>query len=230
MKLFASLAALLTIATPALAGVPVTVKADIVDADGVVTLGEIFAGAGAAGATPVASRAQVSVMLNAQAVRVAAARAGLDWANAEGLRTIVVRGEIAAAPGAVAARGNVDVLTWARSIQAGEMVQPADLVWGKAAAAPADAPNAPDAVIGLAARRPLLKEAEKLEKESLAFEKKSEEALHQHHRWAQAMTAVQIAISLAAITLLTKKRWLQYASYSVAGVGTVLAGLAWFHI
>jgi flagellar basal body P-ring formation protein FlgA len=155
MKLFASLAALLTITTPALAGVPVTVKADIVDADGVVTLGEIFAGAGAAGATPVASRAQASVMLNAQAVRVAAARAGLDWANAEGLRTIVVRGEIAAAPGAVAARGNVDVLTWARSIQAGEMVQPADLVWGKAAAAPADAPNDPDAVIGLAARRPL---------------------------------------------------------------------------
>lgn len=155
MKLFASLAALLTIATPALAGVPVTVKADIVDADGVVTLGEIFAGAGAAGATPVASRAQASVMLNAQAVRIAAARAGLDWANAEGLRTIVVRGENAAAPGAVAARGNVDVLTWARSIQAGEMVQPADLVWGKAAAAPADAPNDPDAVIGLAARRPL---------------------------------------------------------------------------
>lgn len=155
MKLFASLATLLAIATPALAGVPVTVKADIVDADGVVTLGEIFSGAGAAGATPVASRAQASVILNAQAVRIAAARAGLDWANAEGLRTIVVRGETTAAAGATAARGNVDVLTWARSIQAGEMIQPADMVWGKAAAAPADAPNDPEAVIGLAARRPL---------------------------------------------------------------------------
>ena len=31
----------------------------------------------------------------------------------------------------------------------------ADLVWGKAALAPAGAPNDPDAVIGMAARRPL---------------------------------------------------------------------------
>jgi len=54
--------------------------------------------------------------------------------------------------------------------------------------------------------------------------------LHQHHRWAQAMTAVQIAISLAAITLLTKKKWLNVVSISVAGVGVILASLAWFHI
>ncbi|MBI1773069.1 MAG: DUF4337 domain-containing protein [Burkholderiales bacterium] len=73
------------------------------------------------------------------------------------------------------------------------------------------------------------KKAEALEKESQEWEEKSKEALHQHHRWAQAMTAVQIAISLAAITLLTKKKWLQYASYGVAGVGVVLAVLAWFH-
>ena len=85
---------------------------------------------------------------------MAAARAGLDWANAEGLRTIVVRGG-ASGPSAVAARGNVDVLTWARSISAGEMIQPADLVWGKAAMAPTDAPNDPDAMVGMAARRAL---------------------------------------------------------------------------
>jgi len=154
MKMFAFLAAALAIATPAFAATPVTLKADAVDADGIVTLGEIFDGAGPAGAVPVASRPQASVMLNAQAVRMAASRAGLDWANAEGLRTIVVRGG-ASGPSAVAARGNVDVLTWARSIPAGEMIQPADLIWGKAALAPADAPNEPDAVIGMAARRPL---------------------------------------------------------------------------
>ena len=74
------------------------------------------------------------------------------------------------------------------------------------------------------------KNAEKLEAESSEWDKKSEEALHQHHRWAQAMTAVQIAISLAAITLLTKKKWLQYGSYGVAGVGVILAGLAWLYI
>ena len=150
LALFAALA----VASPALAGTPVTLKADVVDADGVVTLGEIFDGAGAAGKTPVASRTGASVMLNAAAVRVAAQRAGLDWANAEGYRQIVVRG---GAPGAsaVATRGNVDVLTWSRNIAAGEIVQPEDLVWGKVALAPADAPGDADAVVGLAARRPL---------------------------------------------------------------------------
>ena len=55
MRLLAALAAL-AIATPAFAGTPVTLKADTFDADGVVTLDEIFDGAGAAGRTPVAAR------------------------------------------------------------------------------------------------------------------------------------------------------------------------------
>jgi flagella basal body P-ring formation protein FlgA len=154
MKALVFLAAL-AIAAPALAATPVTLKADTVDADGVVTLGDIFDGAGPAGATPVASRTGASVMLNAAVVRGAAARAGLDWANAEGLRQIVVSGAATASPATVAARGNVDVLTWARSILAGEMIQPQDLVWGKAAMAPADAPSDPDAMVGMAARRAL---------------------------------------------------------------------------
>jgi len=146
----------LAIASPALAGTAVTLRADASDADGVVTLGEIFDGAGAAGRTPVASRTGGSVMLNAQAVRLAAARAGLDWANAEGLRQIVVRsGAPTGASTPAAARGNVDVLTWARNITAGEMVQPQDLVWGKAALAPADAPSDPDMMVGQVARRAL---------------------------------------------------------------------------
>ena len=155
MKALAALAALL-IATPAFAGTAVTLKPDASDADGVVTLGDIFDGAGAAARTPVASRTGATVMLNAQAVRLAAARAGLDWANAEGLRQIVVRGGApTGTAGPAAARGNVDVLTWARSIAAGEVIQPADLVWGKAAIAPGDAPNDPDMMVGQAARRAL---------------------------------------------------------------------------
>ncbi|OHB28595.1 MAG: flagella basal body P-ring formation protein FlgA [Phenylobacterium sp. RIFCSPHIGHO2_01_FULL_69_31] len=155
MRILALLAALAA-ATPALAATPVTLKADVFDADGIVTLGEIFDGAGAVGSTPVAARRGASVMLSAAAVRSAAYRAGLDWANAEGLRQIVVSGGApTGSPANVAARGNVDVLTWTRPISAGEIVQPEDLVWGKAAMAPADAPNDPDAVIGLAARRPL---------------------------------------------------------------------------
>src|SRR5260221_1685106 len=37
-----------------------------------------------------------------------------------------------------------------------------------------------------------------------------------HHRWAQATTALQVAIALAAIALLTKKKWLEYAMLGVA--------------
>jgi flagella basal body P-ring formation protein FlgA len=154
MKAIAAALALLAVATPVLAGTPVTLKADAVDADGVVTLGEIFDGAGPAGRTPVASRTGANVMLSAVVVQSAARRAGLDWPNAEGLRQIVVRSGTAGAS-ASAPRGNVDVLTWSRSLAAGEVVQPEDLVWGKAAMAPADAPNDPDAVVGLAARRAL---------------------------------------------------------------------------
>lgn len=58
-------------------------------------------------------------------------------------------------------------------------------------------------------------------------QQKSELVLHQHHRWAQAMTAIQIAISLAAITLLTRKEWLKRVSFGAAGVGVLLdSGLA----
>jgi flagella basal body P-ring formation protein FlgA len=159
MKALALLAAAaLAAASPAFAGTPVTLKADTVSADPIVTLGDLFDGAGAAAGVPVASRTGASVVLNARTVQIAAARAGLDWANAEGLRTVVVHGASAGGPGATSAsapRGNVDVLTWARNLQVGEVVQPQDLVWGKAAAAPSDAPSDADVVIGLAAKRPL---------------------------------------------------------------------------
>nr|WP_315482457.1 DUF4337 domain-containing protein [uncultured Undibacterium sp.] len=74
------------------------------------------------------------------------------------------------------------------------------------------------------------KEAEAFELRVVELEKASDAALHQHHRWAQAMTAIQIAISLAAIALLTKKKWLEYTSYTVAAAGMGIATLAWMHI
>ncbi len=152
LKVLIALAGL-ALAGTAGAAIPVTIKADASDADGVVTLGEIFDGAGKAGQTPVASRTGQTVMLNASLVRAAAARAGLDWANAEGLRQIVVRsGASAASP---AGRANVDVLTWTRSVAVGEIIQPQDVIWGKAALAPPGAPADPDRVVGLAARRTL---------------------------------------------------------------------------
>ena len=72
------------------------------------------------------------------------------------------------------------------------------------------------------------KEAEKFEASSKEWNHKSEEAMHKHHEWALATTAEQIAISLAAITLLTRKKWMMGLAYGVAGVGIVLGALAWF--
>ena len=74
------------------------------------------------------------------------------------------------------------------------------------------------------------KDAEKLEASSLDWDKKSDEAMHVHHRWALATTAEQIAISLAAITLLTRKKWLLWGSYGVAAIGAVVGVLAYLHI
>jgi hypothetical protein len=72
--------------------------------------------------------------------------------------------------------------------------------------------------------------AEKLEKESVEFNEQSEAQMHQHHRWAQATTALQIAIAMAAIALLTKRRWLEKAVFVMSGVGVVLGALAYMHI
>ncbi|WP_151445705.1 DUF4337 domain-containing protein [Lacisediminimonas profundi] len=74
------------------------------------------------------------------------------------------------------------------------------------------------------------KDAEKLEAVSLDWDRKSDGAMHLHHRWALATTAEQVSIALAAITLLTRKRWLEYAAYAVALVGIGLGVAAWLHL
>ena len=72
--------------------------------------------------------------------------------------------------------------------------------------------------------------AEKLEAESTAWDRQSDAQMHQHHRWAQATTALQISIALAAIALLTRRKWLGYGMLVVASLGIVLGGLAAAHI
>jgi Na+/glutamate symporter len=74
------------------------------------------------------------------------------------------------------------------------------------------------------------KKAEKFEASSAEWNHQSDMAMHQHHPWALATTAEQIAISLAAITLLTRKRWLMMGAYAVAALGLALGVLAWRHI
>ncbi len=72
--------------------------------------------------------------------------------------------------------------------------------------------------------------AEKLENEATEWDHQSDEQMHQHHRWAQATTVLQVAIALAAIALLTKKKWLEYAMFGAGGVGLVIGGVAAMHI
>jgi Na+/glutamate symporter len=73
-------------------------------------------------------------------------------------------------------------------------------------------------------------EAKKIEAEATAWDKKSDAELHQHHRWAQATTVLQIAIALAAIALLTKKKWLEWGMFAAGAAGVLVGVLAMLHI
>jgi hypothetical protein len=79
-------------------------------------------------------------------------------------------------------------------------------------------------------KQDIMTEAKKLEQRSTDFEAQSEASMHVHHRWAQAMTLIQISIALAAITLLTRSRGLQYVSYGVAAASVALGALALAHV
>ena len=72
--------------------------------------------------------------------------------------------------------------------------------------------------------------AEKLEADATAWDKQSDEQMHQHHRWAQSTTVLQVCIALAAIALLTRKKWLEYAMFGTGGLGVIVGALALFHI
>ncbi len=72
--------------------------------------------------------------------------------------------------------------------------------------------------------------AEKLEAQAQEFDEMSEAQMHQHHRWAQATTVLQVAIALAAIALLTRKTWVEYAMFGSGALGIGIGILAALHI
>jgi hypothetical protein len=76
----------------------------------------------------------------------------------------------------------------------------------------------------------IMPEAKKLEEQASAAELRSEASMHVHHRWAQATTLIQIAIALAAITILTRNRGLLVAGYGVAAAAVAVGALAFAHI
>ena len=160
---FAAFCGALSLSSAALAE-GVALRVDPVASSSGVTLGDLFEGAGRAGGTVVAPapRPGSSTVLDAGRVQAAARQAGLEWDNATGLRRVIVRSAGAPAAVSVASASGVaaaaraapaEVLVWARNINTGEIVAAEDLTWGRAVGA-ADAAD-PDAIIGLAARRPL---------------------------------------------------------------------------
>ena len=73
-------------------------------------------------------------------------------------------------------------------------------------------------------------QARKLEAQATAWDERSEAQMHQHHRWAQATTVLQVSIALAAIALLTRKKWLEWAMLGTAAIGLAVGVLALLHI
>lgn len=125
-------AAALLLAGPAVAG-PVTLKANPVDADGQITLGDLFDGAGSASGVVVGARSGPSAVFEAGQLQAMARQAGLDWANPTGLRRVVVR-HAAVAPATVQASGVETAApaparpTPVRAAYAGRMISRNDIV------------------------------------------------------------------------------------------------------
>ena len=159
VSMIAVAAALTAMASAALAGAPVQLKDALVDdGDGLVTLGDLFDNAGRAGAVVLANgpASNGNVILDAAKVQAIARANGLEWPNANGFRRLVVKGDATGAAAAPSGR-TVEVLTYTRSLAAGEIVQPEDVAWTKVQShlAPQGAPNDAAAVIGQAAKRAL---------------------------------------------------------------------------
>jgi preprotein translocase subunit SecF len=69
--------------------------------------------------------------------------------------------------------------------------------------------------------------ARKLDAESRENDEASEKAVAPHHRLAQALALVQVAIAMAALTVLTRQRWMLGFSGACALVGIAFWIMAW---
>ncbi len=72
--------------------------------------------------------------------------------------------------------------------------------------------------------------AEGLEAQSREWDQRSDDQMHLHHRWAQATTVLQVSIALAAIALLTRRRWLEWGMFGTGAVGVLIGVAAMLHL
>ncbi len=167
MAALALLAAALVHLTPAFAGQPVTLRQDVADENGQLTLGDLFDGAGdQAGVVVTSGKAGLGMVLDAGRVQMFAHARGLDWDNPNGIRRLIVRAGLPRSAKTSASGDNalvvtapathaIQVLAYARNIAAGEVVHADDVEWSRTAMPLPDAPRDAQGVVGMAARRPL---------------------------------------------------------------------------
>lgn len=135
LAIFVTLAAL---ALPAAAMADTLVlKASPTDGDGRITIGDVFDNAGAQANVVIGYRTGATAVLDAATVQMVASRNGAQWDNPRGQRRIIVAtggdgsapDETAAAPVTAAKKAgpNKEVLVYAHSMNAGDVVQPEDL-------------------------------------------------------------------------------------------------------
>jgi len=70
-------------------------------------------------------------------------------------------------------------------------------------------------------RAEIRRKAEEEEKHVEDMDRKSEHSLHVHHQFATSVTVFQVAIALAAIAALTRRKGMWWVSLVVGGTGTV---------
>lgn len=140
---------------------PVQLRQDVVVSGGAVTLGDLFPDAGpAAGVLVARMQPGQTVVLDATQVQIIARSNGVDWGNFAGLRRITVQSTAPEArpepkAASVARASQAPVLAYVHSLNVGDIVQAGDLTWSREAVGGLDSPRDPDAVIGMAVRRPL---------------------------------------------------------------------------
>ena len=144
-------------------------KSAVSDADGRITIGDVFDNAGATADVVLGTRTGATTILDAAAVQTIAARNGATWANPRGLRRIIVSAGpdgdsettpdsavIADTPANPAApAGNISVLTFVHAMNSGDIVQPEDLTYRQVAATSGNVPNDVQQVIGKTVRFPI---------------------------------------------------------------------------
>lgn len=69
----------------------------------------------------------------------------------------------------------------------------------------------------------IMQTAEQLQRQSEAYNERSARVLRPHERMALGMTLIQIAVALASITVLTRRKWLFWCAMLSALVGVAVA-------